>query len=869
MNAIRHLPNPGRSLALAVLLTAAACGGGGGTTPPPAATLSSIALTPASLSLAAGATQQMVAVGSYSDGSSKDVTADVAWTSNATAVATVSAGGLVSAAGGATAGQVASITASLSGKTQVAVLTITGGGGVTLTSVTVAPAAPSLAPGGTQQLTATANYSNGSNTNVTATATWTTSSAAVATVSTAGLVTAAGGATNGQTATITATFQGQAGTSVVTISTGGGGSGITLTPAGGSVRIGRTLQLAAALTTGGTDVTRTATWSSSATAVCTVSNTGLVTPAGGATAGQTATITATSGASTGQATVTVAAAAAAIGVGASNDPLIPQQWFLDNTGQTAFADTAGVAGFDVNPGPAHALGIAGLGVKVAVIDSGMEIAHEDLAANVVTGSINFANGSGDPTTTETHGDHGTMVTGLIGAVQGNAKGGMGVAPRVGLNGYNLLGPGVTGSNAELVAALGQSASAPQSSDVWVFNQSFGLSNATPADQPTDVADAYAAGTSLRGGRGAVYVKSSGNGFLGFGQATCTAANAIGITCQNASMDPANTVPYNIVVGALNASGVKSSYSTAGSALWVSAPGGEYGLNASWFQNPGSVPATAFMAAMVTTDDSGCAKGAAQNPAPASWGTPSDFNFNQGGTVNVGCNYTNTMNGTSSAAPVTSGVVALMLEANPSLTWRDVKHILATTAVKVDAANPGVTFTNQGSGRTFSQAEQPWITNAAGRSFHNWYGFGLIDAGAAVTAARSYAYGSLGTFTDSGWVTSNANLAIAIPDEQPTGATHGLSVPAAIVVEAVQVNVMVTHTYWGDLAFELTSPSGTRSVMFNAKNGFDALNGQGVLHLSSNAFYGESANGTWTLKLVDTGPADTGTIDQWQIKVSGH
>ena len=47
------------------------------------------------------------------------------------------------------------------------------------------------------------------------------------------------------------------------------------------------------------------------------------------------------------------------------------------------------------------------------------------------------------------------------------------------------------------------------------------------------------------------------------------------------------------------------------------------------------------------------------------------------------NYTNSMNGTSSATPVTSGSIALILEANPKLTWRDVKYILAKTATMVD------------------------------------------------------------------------------------------------------------------------------------------------------------------------------------------
>ena len=59
-------------------------------------------------------------------------------------------------------------------------------------------------------------------------------------------------------------------------------------------------------------------------------------------------------------------------------------------------------------------------------------------------------------------------------------------------------------------------------------------------------------------------------------------------------------------------------------------------------------------------------------------------------------------GTSFATPVAAGVVALMLEANPSLGWRDVQEILARTAQKTD---PG---------------HKDWTTNAAGLDINHWF-----------------------------------------------------------------------------------------------------------------------------------------------------
>ena len=81
--------------------------------------------------------------------------------------------------------------------------------------------------------------------------------------------------------------------------------------------------------------------------------------------------------------------------------------------------------------------------------------------------------------------------------------------------------------------------------------------------------------------------------------------------------------------------------------------------------------------------------------------------------NASCNYTSTYNGTSAAAPMVSGVVALMLEANPALTLRDVKHILASTARQIDASRAAVTVNDL-------VVEPAWTTNAAGYTFHNFY-----------------------------------------------------------------------------------------------------------------------------------------------------
>jgi len=334
-----------------------------------------------------------------------------------------------------------------------------------------------------------------------------------------------------------------------------------------------------------------------------------------------------------------------------------------------------------------------------------------------------------------------------------------------------------------------------------------------------------------------------------------------LSCENANFDPGNTLPYQIVVGAVNADGIKASYSTTGSAIWASAPGGEFGENAA--VAPGLAP-VAYEPAMVTTDQSGCTNGYSRTAATSS-------NFNKGTVpgTNTSCNYTNTMNGTSSATPVTVGAIALILEANPALTWRDVKHILASTARQIDAARPAVSFV-LGNGLSYI-AEPAWTTNFAGFKFHNWYGFGMVNASAAVNMARTYTLGQLGTLADTGFIAS-APLNLAIPDNSSVGATNAMNVPntpAVQFIEAVQIRVSATHTFTGDLGIELISPKGTRSVLKNIRDGFGGSANLSNMVLLSNAFYGENPTGTWTIKAIDGDALDTGTLDNWGIRVYGH
>ena len=231
------------------------------------ATLQSIAVTPASPSIAKGTTQQFTATGTYSDSSTQNITSTVTWTSGTTSVATIAAGGLATGVGLGTS----NITASLSGVTSpVDVLTVTP---ATLKSIAVTPISPSIAKGLTQQFTATGTYTDSTTQNLTATATWASATPSVATIAAGGLATGVGAGTSN----ITASMSGVTSPVDVLTVTGPALQSIAVTPASPSIAKGLTQQFTATGTYSDTstqNITTSVTWTSATLTVATITNGG-------------------------------------------------------------------------------------------------------------------------------------------------------------------------------------------------------------------------------------------------------------------------------------------------------------------------------------------------------------------------------------------------------------------------------------------------------------------------------------------------------------------------------------------------------------------------------------------------------------------
>ena len=541
------------------------------------------------------------------------------------------------------------------------------------------------------------------------------------------------------------------------------------------------------------------------------------------------------------------------------DPLGPQQWHLSNTGQSAYAARGGLSGEDMSMSLALRYGPTGDGIRVAVVDSGLEICHPDLRASMEEGaSFNFNAlpmqfaisddwtykiESTDPFNFESTGDHGTSVAGLIAAAAYNGIGGRGVAPGVLLRGYNMLT--ATDQFSAFIDSLGASHFLPNSTDVDIFNMSFGGGGSRPRNPSALSEQIFSHGVRrLRSGLGAIYVKAAGNGFN-----SCRSLERdinADIGCIASTGDDDANLPYVIAVGAYNADGRKSSYASAGANIWISAPGGEFG-----FDEP----------ALLSVDQMGWRRGQPVVPRLFELMPPLDNALG----INPDGDYTALMNGSSAAAPNVSGAIALLLDVSPELTWRDVKHILATTARRIDA---DIEQVDAAFGLSTRTVRLPWTRNTAGYHFHDWYGFGALDVDAALALAHSYTPDSLGTFRQSGWF--EAVGPVDIPDENASGATHevtvrGLSPDADI--EAVTLEVDIRHPFPNDLGIHLVSPSGTRSVLNQVFNETLAVQGMDRLRwrLLSNAFYGESPNGNWRIEVFDAAADDVGHLDAWRVR----
>jgi Ca2+-binding RTX toxin-like protein len=275
--------------------------------------------------------------------------------------------------------------------------------------------------------------------------------------------------------------------------------------------------------------------------------------------------------------------------------------------------------------------------------------------------------------------------------------------------------------------------------------------------------------------------------------------------------------YSVTVAATKLDGSFAEYSNPGAAILVSAPGSQ----------------------VVSADITGSS------------------GFSNSSYV-LGADYA-TASGTSASAPFVSGVIALMLEANPNLGWRDVQEILAYSAWNSDPAHGGWTI----NGATNS--------NGGGLYVSHDYGFGHVDALAAVRLAETWQQ----TRTSSNEVTATGSHApsVSIPDNGSV--SDVITIASDIEIDHVEVTVDIDHTLRGDLVIELTSPDGTTSVLMNRPgkdpndpNDRGSTGDDVAWRFYTTHHWGESSAGDWTLTVRDLVTGEIGMLNSWSIKFHG-
>uniref|UniRef100_A0A3B4YYH8 Furin (paired basic amino acid cleaving enzyme) b n=1 Tax=Seriola lalandi dorsalis TaxID=1841481 RepID=A0A3B4YYH8_SERLL len=421
---------------------------------------------------------------------------------------------------------------------------------------------------------------------------------------------------------------------------------------------------------------------------------------------------------------------------------------------------------DLNTKVAWAQGYTGRGVVVTILDDGIEKDHPDLISNYdPEASYDVNDGDADPQPRYTQRNENRHGTRCAGEVAAAANNGV---CGVGVA-YNARIGGVRMLDGEVTDMVEAHSLSLNPQHIHVYSASWGPEDdGKSLDGPAKLAkEAFLQGiTKGRSGLGSIFVWASGNG--GREQDSC---NCDGYT---------NSI-YTLSI---------SSTTQSGNVPWYSEPCSSTLASTFSSGNPGEKQ-------IVTTD------------------------------LRQKC--TDSHTGTSASAPLAAGIIALALEANMNLTWRDMQHLVVRTS------RPG------------HLSAGDWKTNGVGRRVSHSYGYGLLDAGAMVALAQNW--------TTVGPQHQCVHTMLAEPRDIGNKLVFSKSVDACWgrpeyvnSLEHVQARLTLTHNQRGKLAIHLISPLGTRStLLFPRPNDFSSEGFNDWAFMTTHS-WDEDPQGEWTLEI---------------------
>lgn len=317
----------------------------------------------------------------------------------------------------------------------------------------------------------------------------------------------------------------------------------------------------------------------------------------------------------------------------------------------------------------------------------------------------------------------------------------------------------------------------------VVNHSWGWAAAFSADPARSSFSTFFAGIR----------EAVANGRDGLGTAVVVANGNSAATGSNGNLSGFTADRQVIAVGGVTQEGHASGFATDGANLWVSA----------------------FAEQITTTDLTGLAGYSAAD-------------------------FTDNFSGTSAAAPQVSGVIALMLEANAELGWRDIKNILALSSRPLDGSP--------------ARANGAANWNGGGLMHNDDVGFGLVDAFAAVRLAETWEGQRVSANEMSVTSTVTARRLLT----ETTGAVeYTFTLANTVSLESMQINVRGSHSRVSDIQMELIGPNGFSATILDGHGGTAAFRNW---TFTASGVFGMDSGGQWTVRFIDAVAGATGAIE---------
>lgn len=489
----------------------------------------------------------------------------------------------------------------------------------------------------------------------------------------------------------------------------------------------------------------------------------------------------------------------------SNPKDLPQDTLFRDQ-ENLLSHSAGGAGVDINIASVWRMGFTGEGVSIGIYDTALDVGHRDLAANVDLSNLVVGKDGlfVDPTRIAAHGDEHATSVAGIIAAARDGTGLVGVAYGAKITPVDIFG--AAADEAYMWSALRHQSQFDITNHSWGFAGAF-VVNPLLGDGAEKLGGFASGALHGRDGLGTLANVAAGN-YRQHDMSTETN----GLTVDR----------HVILVGATDHDGDVAYYSSPGASLLVVAP------------------SSGHDSGVTTTDVTG-------RPG-----------YSTG-------NYTNSFGGTSAATPALSGIEAAMLEANPNLGWRDVQTILAVTARHTGSAI-GEEVTGYESDAWIVNHAATW--NGGGMHFSNDYGFGLVDARAAVMLAMSWSSASPKAETSR----NEADAAGKSVGAWNVGAGNSQTIEVAIgshqPVEAMVLDLSdLVSNAANHLSVDLISPSGTVSHLLDG-NGADGATIDSGWRLMSRAFRGEDAYGVWSVVISSAETTDVGSLSSVTLRAFG-